>query len=561
MELKTLIEQLSTIFNKFTQKQKIVIGLSTLAVVGFLMFLILYTNKNRTNDGYRTLFDNISPSDAALVIKQLEADNIPYKVVSDSVIKVPKEHVYKERIAISAQGIPKNSRIGFELFDTQNFGETDFAQNIKYLRALEGELSKSVESLTPIESAQVHIALPKESLFVEEETKPTASVILNIIESMNLSPKQIVGIKNLISASIPKLTAQNVKLINQNGDPLSNDETDAFQPDIIATQIKYKKDYEKAYEDKIIKLLSPIIGHENRVVAKVTIDFDFEQKDSIDEFYDPESVVRSEQTSEEKKTGASNTASNSGVPGAISNISPIEDKNKKDSTKQKHEKSTSTINYEISKKITNTKGQFATIKRVTASVVVDGKYIKNEDSEELEYQSLDADEISTINAIVKNSIGYDKKRGDEITVENLKFKISTAPKVELNQVEHTLNMINPFLPLLKYLFAAILLFIFYKNIITPFSEKMLQDHKPNEDEEDIEIESEEEKEENKETLEKYNDAKRRIEEELGIAGALGEKNLKHEVLLEKIRQSIDMNPEDAAKLIESILKPEKEFYK
>lgn len=565
MDFKTLLEQITALFQNLTTKQKAIIGISTISVIGFIVFLVLFTNaRNNTSDGYRVLFDNITASDSALVIEQLEKDNIPYKILNEGTIKVPKDFVYKERIAIAALGIPKNSKVGFELFDKQDFGETDFAQKIKYLRALEGELARTIGSLTPIEDAKVHIALPKDSVFVEKATKPTASVVLNVNPNMKLSNKQITGIKNLISASVAKLSNENVKIVNQNGESLGIDSSDGFESDLVTAQIKYKNDYERAYENKIEKVLAPILGGVDKVVAKVSIDFDFEQKNTVSEFYDPESVVRSEQSTEESKEGGSTTETG-GVPGAISNIGPVQgvENDKKDG--EKFEKSSTTTNYEISKKVTNIKGEFAKITRVTASVVVDGKYEPKKDEEGnilegLEYKALEGSEIEAITNIVKNSFGFDPKRGDDVAVSNFEFNPISAqkPKDMAENISNvTTNYINPLLPLIKYLTAALLLFIFYKKIITPFGEKMLQDYNIEEEVlEEIEIE---EDQEDTDAMKEYNEAKKKAEEELGIKSGMDKEEVKHEVLLQKIRSEIEQNPEEAAKLLKSIVDSEKDF--
>lgn len=565
MDFKTLLEQITALFQNLTGKQKIIIGASTASVIGFIVFLVLYTNaQNSSADGYRVLFDGISASDSALVIEQLEKDNIPYKILNEGTIKVPKDFVYKERIAIAALGIPKSSKVGFELFDKQDFGETDFAQRIKYLRALEGELARTIGSLTPIEDAKVHIALPKDSVFVEKATLPTASVILNINPNMKLSNKQIAGIKNLISASVSKLPTENVKIVNQDGESLGVETDDGFESDLVAAQIKYKSNYERAYEKKIEKVLAPILGGLDKVVAKVTIDFDFEQKNTVSEFYDPESVARSEQSTEESKEGGS-TIESGGVPGAISNIGPVQgvENDKKD--KEKYEKSSTTTNYEISKKVTNIKGEFAKIKRITASVVIDGKYVPKKDEEgnlleELEYKALQGSEIEAITNIVKNSFGYSQKRGDEVAVSNFEFNPISAQKpkdIAENISSITSNYINPLLPLIKYLTAALLLIIFYKKIITPFGERMLQDY--NTDEELIDEIEVEEDHADTDAMKEYNDAKKKAEEELGIKSGMDKEEVKHEVLLQKIRSEIEQNPEEAAKLLKSIVDTDKEF--
>ena len=166
MDLKALISQLVGLYEKLNKSQKLVVGATIVGVVAFLLFLVVYTTKSESRNDYKVLFDSLSAADAALVIEQLEKDNVPYKIPRDNVIEVPKNVVYKERISIAALGLPRESNVGFELFNTQEFGATSFDQNIKFLRALEGELSRTVQSLSPVEVANVNLALTKDSLFV-----------------------------------------------------------------------------------------------------------------------------------------------------------------------------------------------------------------------------------------------------------------------------------------------------------------------------------------------------------------------------------------------------------
>ncbi len=561
MDFKTLLEQLSAAYNKLTNKQKIIIAATLFIIIGLLTFLVLYKKENK-EENYAVLFEKLDPKDAAMAMQQLEADKVPYKIVNDNTIKVPKEFVYKERIALASKGIPKTSKVGFELFDKQEFGATEFEQKIKYLRALEGELARTIESLEPIESASVHIALPKESVFTEKSTPPTASVTLSIKPYTKLSPKQIMGIKNLIAAAVPKLTPENVKLIDQNGDPLGG--KDMLKSELIASQIKYKKEFERAYEKKIVNLLAPIVGGEEKVVAKVTIDFDFSQKDETSEYYDPDVVPRSEQTTEEKREGFSKKEVG-GVPGAISNIGPVQGIESQKPI-QKYQKSTTTTNYEVSKKVTNIKGEFATIKRITAAVVVDGKYRFKKDkngveTSQIEYVPLSKQEIANITDIVKKSIGYNPKRGDEVTVSNFEFsKGGLRPKEPVTKtlIEKTSSFIQPILPFIKFLIAVILLYIFYKKVITPFSQKMLEETK--EEEERLEkLAIEEEKEAAEDTLEQYKNMKKKIEDELGLGEQFDEEELKYEVLLEKLKQITSENPEEVANILQTLVKSVNEF--
>ncbi len=563
MDFKTLLQQLSEVYNKLSLKQKIIIGVALFVIIGFLVFLIVYKNVSSPEQkNYVVLFEKLSPKDAALAVQQLEADKVPYIIKEEGTIKVPKDVVYKERIALASKGVPKSGKVGFELFDKQEFGATEFDQRIKYLRALEGELSRTIESLEPIEKATVHIALPKESVFTEKSVPPSASVTLVIKPYTKLSPKQIMGIKNLVAAAVPKLSPENVELVDQNGEPLGG--KNLLQSELVASQIKYKKEFEKNYERKIINLLAPIVGGEHKVVAKISADFDFSQQDVVSEYYDPEVVPRSEQITEEKREGLK-PKETGGVPGAISNIGPVQgiESNK---LVQKYQKSITTTNYEVSKKITKTKTPFAKLKRITASVVVDGRYRYKKDkegkeTEEIEYVPLSKQEIEKITDIVKNAIGYDAKRGDEVTVSNFEFSqaaLKAKEPLTKSLINKATSFFNPIMPFIKLLIAALLLFIFYKKVILPFSQKMLEETK--EEEEELEkIILEEEKEAAEDTLEKYKDMKKKVEEELGLGEKFDEEELKYEVLLEKLRSITQENPEEVANILQAMLKTVNDF--
>lgn len=304
MDFKVLFSQLVILYAKLSKQQKIIIAAAIVGIVAFLIFMVVYTAGKSENNRYEVLFDSLSSEDAAKVIEQLEKDNIPYEIAANNVIKVPKNIVYKERISIASLGIPKTSGVGFELFDKQEFGATSFDQNVKYLRALEGELSRTVNALAPIESASVSLAIPKDSLFVSKQVEPSASVMVTLVEGRGLSSKQIRGIKNLIASSVPKLTPASVMVVSSDGETLGDEDEMAQMGELSSVQQKYKTKEEKKRQQKIIEVISPFVGGTNKVVAQVTIDFDFSIKNSTSESYDPENVVRSEQISEEKKEGA-----------------------------------------------------------------------------------------------------------------------------------------------------------------------------------------------------------------------------------------------------------------
>ncbi len=565
MEFRTLLNQIATLIQNLTLRQKIVAAVSIIVLIGFLVFLMLYKNTNSTMaNGYSVLFENTTAGDSALIIQQLEKEKVPYKIVNDGTIAVPSDVVHKERIAIAALGIPKNSKVGFEIFDKTEFGATDFEQKIKYVRALEGELARTIESLGPIANASVHMAIPKETVFAQKQATPTASIVLNIRSGMSLSAKQILGIKNLVSSSISNLTAENVSIVNQDGEPLGDNDSNIFQGELVKSQMRYKKEFEHNVEQKIMNVLAPVIGGVDKVNAKVTIDFDFSQQDTVSEIYDPNSVPRSEQSVEEKREGKE-PQDVGGVPGAISNIGPVQglESTKKSET---YQKSSTTTNYEISKKVINSKDEFAKIKRLSAAVVVDGSYKYGVDAQgnkknELEYTPLTKEQMDAIRDVVKQTVGYNQARGDEVTVSNFEFKPlssdgTRAPTKDF--VEKVSNYVGPLVPILKYLVVAFLLFVFYKKVIIPFSQKMVET-KLDDFEDEVEPVKLEDEDSVEDTLEKFKQARKKVEDQLGIGQDFNEETLKYDVLLEKLKHLAEQRSEEFASLLQSMIRNEGDF--
>ena len=559
MDLKALISQLVGLYEKLNKSQKLVVSATIVGVVAFLLFLVVYTAKSETKGDYKVLFDSLSAADAALVIEQLEKDNVPYRIPRDNVIEVPKDVVYKERISIAAIGLPRESNVGFELFNAQEFGATSFDQNIKFLRALEGELSRTVQSLAPVEVANVNLALPKDSLFVSNQVAPTASVVVSLYDGRTLSPKQIRGIKNLVSSAVPKMKAENVALINSEGEELGGENDSSALGELSAMQLKYKNREEKKREDKIVNVLSPFIGGDERIVAKVTIEYDFSQKSSTSESYDPESVVRSEQTIEEKREGNA-PKEIGGVPGAVSNIGPVQGLESQKSG-ESYEKSNVSTNYEISKTVSSTKGEFATIKRVTAAVVVDGKYKAKlaedgSETDDVEYVNREESELDAISSLVRNAIGANEGRGDLVTVRSFQFETLKVPKAEMagKMGNFVTVYLSPFSEVFKLLLVGIILFFVYKKLITPFAERMLEFSKEEDEMERPVLEIDEEEEED--LVERVQQMRKKVEDQLGLGENFNEDELKHDVLLEKIKNIAEERPEELASLLQALMDEE-----
>lgn len=566
---KEFFEQVSAVFLNLTKRQKIVVLSSIVAVIAFIVLLILLMRGSGSTQnefaGYSVLFRNIDPSVSAQVITQLEADGVNYKLADEGTILVPTKDVYKERIAVASitniQG--NNGKVGFELFDNKEFGATEDEQRVKFQRAIQGELSKTIESLEPIERAVVYIAFPKESVFTERQTPPTASVVVKLKANTSLDLGQIDGIKRIVAGSVANLKVENVKIVTQDGIAIGEDtvalknEQEAAK---IAAQVRYKHEFESRYENKIIDMIASFTGSKEKVTAKVTMEFDFSQTDSEREIFDPNSVIRSEQNIEEHKVGR-DKPDIGGVPGAVSNIGPVQgiEDNK---PAEQYDKTVANTNYEISKQIIKTKPQFATIRRITAAVAVDGRYdyVRDENGDAtgvVKYFPLDEAEMNSITNLVKQAVGYDPNRGDEVTVSNIEFRPNSIA-VPLTKFEAFMeSYVNPVLPAAKYVFAFIVLFVLYKKVIMPFMEKMLRDLTPDDDsllQDSMNVDDEAE-----DTLERFKAARKRAEDELGISQDFNEEDLKYDVLLEKMKAIVSEKSEEVANLLQGMVKNDSAF--
>jgi len=554
LNIEALFKQIIYFFNKLNKKQRYIIIGSIVAVIAILALLIVFnTTSSKTKNGYAVLFENLKPKDEALIVQYLDKKNIPYILPENGVIEVPKNLVEKVRLEVAAQGLPKSSTVGFELFDKNSFGATDFEEKIKYIRALEGELERTIDSIDAVEESKVNIAIPKESVFVSQQEPPTASVLIKLKPNMILTPKQIQGIKWLVAAAVPKLKPSNVKIVDQYGNPLGENDELTKANDLLKTEMIYKKRMEKQLEDNIVSILAPIVGGRNRVVAKVNIDFDFSQVKSKATVYDPNNVVRSEQTIDESRIGM-RPKKVGGVPGAVSNIGPVQGLKNSQIT-DKYTKSETTTNYEISTTIKNVIEPLAKIKRITAAVVVDGHYKKDKNGK-IKFVPLSKLELANIENLVKNTIGFNPKRGDSVTVTSFPFENVNAENASktgkiMSAIE---TYLGPFETLLKYVALAIVLFVFYKKVITPFTQKMLEVKV--EEEKPIKHEIEINEEEIESTYDKIKELKEKVEQQLGISSDVNEEELKYEVLLERITKIVEDNTEQVAKVLENLIKEE-----
>ena len=560
MDLKLIFEQISKVLNKLNKKQRIIILTTFVVIIAFLTYLILFRVETKNEyENYDVLFSNLNPEDSAAILQRLQQDKIPYKIPQDNIILVPKDKVYEQRISLGSLGLPKTSKnVGFDILLENNVGETPFTQDMKYLVAKQNELARTIESLKPIEKAIVNISMPKESLFVQGGHPPSASVKITVQDNMFLSIEQVVGIKHLVAAAVERLTPQNVKIINQDGELLGEDDEAAQQSALgkqAAFQRKYQQNAENAMEAKIVKFLKPSVG--DGVEAQVTMDFDFSVRKSVAEVFGQNPVVRGTREYEKERKGF-RPPQIGGVPGVVSNIGPVQGL-KDDEMMEWEKESEVVINNEIDKTVSDIKEHFGVLKRVSASVMIDGTYKEavGEDGEpRLEYTPRSQEEMDKFLEGVKKAIGYNETRGDQVEVINMQFRNSLLdyrPKdsweLFSDKVERYLG---PFMPLLKYVIVAVIIFIFYKKIVAPFAERMLEVQ----EEEDDDIESLMQIDDGEDDVNKFSELRKRVEDQLGLSSGFDEDSIKYEVLLEKMRNVIAERPQEIGALFQTLIKDE-----
>lgn len=560
MDLKLIFEQISKVLNKLNKKQRIIILTTFVVIIAFLTYLILFRVETKNEyENYDVLFSNLNPEDSAAILQRLQQDKIPYKIPQDNIILVPKDKVYEQRISLGSLGLPKTSKnVGFDILLENNVGETPFTQDMKYLVAKQNELARTIESLKPIEKAIVNISMPKESLFVQGGHPPSASVKITVQDNMFLSIEQVVGIKHLVAAAVERLTPQNVKIINQDGELLGEDDEAAQQSALgkqAAFQRKYQQNAENAMEAKIVKFLKPSVG--DGVEAQVTMDFDFSVRKSVAEVFGQNPVVRGTREYEKERKGF-RPPQIGGVPGVVSNIGPVQGL-KDDEMMEWEKESEVVINNEIDKTVSDIKEHFGVLKRVSASVMIDGTYkeVAGEDGEpRLEYTPRSQEEMDKFLEGVKKAIGYNEARGDQVEVINMQFRNSLLdyrPKdsweLFSDKVERYLG---PFMPLLKYVIVAVIIFIFYKKIVAPFAERMLEVQ----EEEDDDIESLMQIDDGEDDVNKFSELRKRVEDQLGLSSGFDEDSIKYEVLLEKMRNVIAERPQEIGALFQTLIKDE-----
>jgi flagellar M-ring protein FliF len=366
------------------------------------------------------LYAHLTMDDAAAMASKLKEMGVPYTLEGDgTTLLVPSPMVHDTRLRLATEGLPRGGGAGFELFDQRNFGMTEFMQKLNYRRALQGELSRTIAQLSAVQSARVHIVLPEKSLFLDQQDKPTASVVLKLAPGRRLTPEQIYGIAHLVASSVEGLQADDVTLVDDHGERLRQEEKDPSRLSLSDEQMAYQQTLERTLERRAQSLLARAIG-KDKVVVRVSADLDFQRIERAEEHYDADNpAVRSEQRSKEVGNGPGFWAI--GVPGVRSNVTNGAEVEKQGTNTASRE--SETINYEVSKTVSKIVVPSGEIKRLSVAVLVDGTYKPGAQPGETTYVARTEAELAKFREIVSSAVGYNETRGDHVEIVNVPFEV------------------------------------------------------------------------------------------------------------------------------------------
>jgi flagellar M-ring protein FliF len=388
-------------------------GAVTAALIGVFAFIILRVTAPQMSP----VFTDLTPEDSAAIIKDLERQAIPFELRNDgAIIMVPRDKMTRIRMKLAEGGLPKGGGVGYEIFDkSDTLGATSFVQNINHLRALEGELSRTIKAIDRVQAARVHLVLPERPLFSRDKVEPSASIVLRVRGA--LEAQQVRAIRHLVASAVNGMKPTRVSIVDENGQLLADgadmDPTGA----IGGSGADRQAGFERRLKDQIESIVSSVVGP-GRARVQLSAEFDFNRITETFDKFDPEGrVLRSSQTREESSASGNQegqvTVGNE-LPGA--NPPGAQNQAARDASKKSEE----IVNYEISRSTKTQVTEGGRVKRISAAVLIDGSYAKNEKGETV-YQPRAKEELDRIGALVRSAIGFDQKRGDQVEVVNLRF--------------------------------------------------------------------------------------------------------------------------------------------
>ncbi|MBF0302469.1 MAG: flagellar M-ring protein FliF [Desulfamplus sp.] len=424
--MNPFFEQVVKIYREMSLYKKIALG--ALIIVTISAFITMFVWANKTE--FQPAYTELSEEDASAIVSKLKENKTPYKLRDGGkTILVPEPQVYEIRLDLAKEGIPKASGVGYEIFDKTDFGTTEFVQKVNKLRAIQGELARTIRAFEEVKDAKVMIVLPKDSVFVEETKKPSASILLEL--KSDLDDEKVSAIAHLVSSAIEDLTPELVTIVDTTGRILFEAKTMAQKKEqkeqqkvqeIAETQYKYKERYETELADRIQTMLERIVG-KDKAIVRVVSEMDFTTSSTNEEIYDP--LERNNTFIRSKKLLTEAARKGSEDKGTPSSVNPITNEDPKaEKNVEEVKKSDDTVNYEISRRVSETIKPMAVIKRVSVAAVIDGKYeYKTDESGNRvkNYVPRSEDEMKQFSDVVGKAVGYNEEREDQVSVESFPF--------------------------------------------------------------------------------------------------------------------------------------------
>lgn len=481
----------SDLLARLRANPRIPLMIATAAAIAVVFALVLWAKA----PNYSVLYNNLTDEDGGAIVTQLTQMNIPYRFAANGgALMVPDEKVHELRLRLAQQGLPKGGSVGFELLDKEKFGISQFSEQVNYQRALEGELARTIETLGPVKTARIHLAMPKPTLFVREQKAPSASVTLTLQPGRALDEGQIQAIVHMVSSAVAGLPPGNVTVVDQTGRLLTR--SDAAGRDLNDAQLKYAAEVEARYQQRIEAILNPILGQGN-VHAQVTAQINFDSREQTDEKYQPNgqpdnSAIRSRQTSTSEQSGSPYPG---GVPGALSNqpapanTAPVnapvnnaangQNANGQNANGQTNAANSGkalstaassgptnshhedTVNYELDRTIRHTKMNVGDVQRLSVAVVVN--YRTDEKGKAV---ALNEQQLKQIENLTREAMGYSQTRGDSINVVNSQFN-TTEPTVTDLPFWQQQAFFDQLISAGKWLLIALVAFVLYRKLVRP----------------------------------------------------------------------------------------------
>ncbi len=471
--------ELLTGFNKLTVIRQLALMVGLAASIAIALAAVLWTS----DPEYKPVLSSITDYNADQIVEILNVNNIPFKLDENTgALLVEGEFYHQARLKLAGSGIVSDNIVGLEIMDQdQSLGTSQFVETTRYRRGLEGELSRTITSLQSVKSARVHLAIPKESVFVRDTRKPSASVFLELYPGRRLDRSQVDAIVNLVASSISQLSDKDVTVVDQRGTLLTEKDTNS-ELSIAGKQFEYTRRVEDVLLSRVNNILSPVVGG-GRFKAEVSADIDFTAVEQTDEQYNPDLLaLRSEQTLRERRSA---NAANSGVPGSLTNQppgavtipeavdengAPIGSNNTNGNNGQSREETTR--NFELDRSISYTKRQQGTVRRLSVAVVVDDIASIDPESAAIVRTPWSDEELSRLTLLVRDAVGYDPSRGDSVSVINSPFAVPEPPEeiepVPFYQQSWFLDLLQP---VLVGMFILLLLLMVVRPILKTLGEQ------------------------------------------------------------------------------------------